>query len=188
MQCHLLKQLSWTLYADHDSFVDFHPFKNVSKYLSASNSLSEIMVPLPADPADLATRGVSSSTLLTSIWLCGPKFLHETLPFQTDSSFPSLNDAVPEKRDCGSHYVGAKRKLMEFEKLAKSENYNQNVGKFLTANGIKWYQNVPVAPYMDGLREAGIKSTKYGLKRVVGETKLTYEEETFLTEIVACLN
>ncbi|GFX81918.1 integrase catalytic domain-containing protein [Trichonephila clavipes] len=51
-----------------------------------------------ANPADLATRGVSSSTLLTSIWLCGPKFLHETFPIQTDSSVPSLNDDVPEER------------------------------------------------------------------------------------------
>ncbi|GFQ89622.1 pro-Pol polyprotein [Trichonephila clavata] len=53
-----------------------------------------------ANPADLATRGVSSSTLLTSIWLCGPKFLNETFPFQTDSSVPALNDAVPEERYC----------------------------------------------------------------------------------------
>ncbi|GFU09752.1 integrase catalytic domain-containing protein [Trichonephila clavipes] len=52
------------------------------------------------NPADLATRGVSSSTLLTSIWLCGPKFLHETFPIQTDSSVPSLNDVVPEERYC----------------------------------------------------------------------------------------
>ncbi|GFU30953.1 integrase catalytic domain-containing protein [Trichonephila clavipes] len=236
-----------------------------------------------ANPADLATRGVSSSTLLTSIWLCGPKFLHETFPIQTDSSVPSLNDAVPEERvggrlrhanlayghkhpillpkrhiltdpiaihyheillhtgtqlvqsciqeqywitgtraihlelvtdlsadafiaalrrfisrrgkcsniysDCGSNIVGAKRKLMEFEKLAKSDNYNKNVSKFLTDNGIKWHKNVPRAPHMGGLWEAGIKSTKYHLKRVVGETKLTYEEfETFLTQIEACLN
>ncbi|GFY26556.1 integrase catalytic domain-containing protein [Trichonephila clavipes] len=78
---------------------------------------------------------------------------------------------------------------MEFEKLAKSDNYNQNVSKFLTDNGIKWHQNVPGAPHMGGLWEAGIKSTKYHLKRVVGETKLTYEEfETFLTQIEACLN
>ncbi|GFU22211.1 integrase catalytic domain-containing protein [Trichonephila clavipes] len=53
-----------------------------------------------ANPANLATRGVSSSTLLTSIWLCGPKFLHETFPFLIDSSVPSLNDAVPEERYC----------------------------------------------------------------------------------------
>ncbi|GFU32891.1 integrase catalytic domain-containing protein [Trichonephila clavipes] len=91
--------------------------------------------------------------------------------------------------DCGSNFVGAKRKLMEFEKLAKSDNYNKNVSKFLTDNGIKWHQNVPGAPHMGGLWEAGIKSTKYHLKRVVGETKLTYEEfETFLTQIEICLN
>ncbi|GFW25568.1 5'-3' exoribonuclease 2 [Trichonephila clavipes] len=78
---------------------------------------------------------------------------------------------------------------MEFKKLVKSDNYNQNVSKFLTDNGIKWHQNVPGAPHMGGLWEAGIKSTKYHLKGVVGETKLTYEEfETFLTQIEACLN
>ncbi|GFS92971.1 integrase catalytic domain-containing protein [Trichonephila clavipes] len=91
--------------------------------------------------------------------------------------------------DCGSNFVGAKCELMEFEKLAKSDNFNQNVSKFLTNNGSKWHQNVPGAPHMCGLSETGIKSTKYHLKRVVGETKLTYEEfETFLTQIEACLN
>ncbi|GFY25049.1 integrase catalytic domain-containing protein [Trichonephila clavipes] len=53
--------------------------------------------------------------------------------------------------DCGSNFVGAKRKLMEFEKLAKSNNDSKNVGKFLTNNGIKWHQNVPGAPHMGGL-------------------------------------
>ncbi|GFS97977.1 cytochrome P450 2E1 [Trichonephila clavipes] len=33
-----------------------------------------------ANPADLATHDVSSSTVLTSIWLCGPEFLPETFP------------------------------------------------------------------------------------------------------------
>ncbi|GFS80518.1 integrase catalytic domain-containing protein [Trichonephila clavipes] len=43
------------------------------------------------------------------------------------------------------------------------------------------------ASHMGGLWEAG----KYHLKRVVGETKLTYareEFETFLTQTEACLN
>ncbi|GFT08111.1 integrase catalytic domain-containing protein [Trichonephila clavipes] len=59
--------------------------------------------------------------------------------------------------DCGSNFVGARCKLMEFEKLAKSDKYNQNVSKFLTDNGIKWHQNVPGAPHMGGVWEAGIK-------------------------------
>ncbi|XP_035217204.1 uncharacterized protein LOC118190574 [Stegodyphus dumicola] len=82
--------------------------------------------------------------------------------------------------DCGSNFVGAKRKLMEFERLARSATYNQNVSRYLVDNGIKWHLNVPGAPHMGGLWEAGIKSTKYHLKRVVGEARLTYEEfETF---------
>jgi hypothetical protein len=39
------------------------------------------------------------------------------------------------------------------------------------------------------LWEAGVKSTKYHLKRIVGDTSLTFEElSTVLTEIEACLN
>nr|XP_042908227.1 uncharacterized protein LOC122271343 [Parasteatoda tepidariorum] len=60
--------------------------------------------------------------------------------------------------DCGTNFVGAKRQLMEFEKLAKSKNYNQNVHNYLSDIGIKWHLNVPGAPHMGGLWEAGIKS------------------------------
>lgn len=91
--------------------------------------------------------------------------------------------------DCGSNFVGAKRKLLEVEKLSKSKSYNKNINQYLSDIGINWHFNVPGAPHMGGLWEAGIKSTKYHLKRVVGETKLTYEEfATLLTQIEACLN
>ncbi|GFX30628.1 integrase catalytic domain-containing protein [Trichonephila clavipes] len=70
----------------------------VAKIQTLSSATQWHYISGSANPAYLATHGVSSSTLLTSIWLCGPKFLHETFPFQTDSSVPSLNDAVPEER------------------------------------------------------------------------------------------
>ncbi|XP_035214030.1 uncharacterized protein LOC118187854 [Stegodyphus dumicola] len=253
-----------------------------------------------ANPADLATRGVSSSALVTSLWLRGPDLLYNLFPFQQALSAPLLNDSVPEQRcalqsttaashltdahdlfykyssltklkrvvalclrasvtnqlmsdlpssrvspapaflrcgvdyagpfqikankgrgsrsfkayialfvcfttraihlelvtdlsadvfiaalerfisrrgkssdiysDCGSNFVGAKRKLMEFERLARSATYNQNVSRYLVDNGIKWHLNVPRAPHMGGLWEASIKSTKYRLKRVVALT------------------
>ncbi|GFS66872.1 integrase catalytic domain-containing protein [Trichonephila clavipes] len=79
-----------------------------------------------ANPAYLATCGVSSSTLLTSIGLCGPKFLHETFPIQTDSSVPSLKDAVPEERYCAlqstivpNHLPDVNDLLHKFTSLSK---------------------------------------------------------------------
>ncbi|GFR03492.1 retrovirus-related Pol polyprotein from transposon 17.6 [Trichonephila clavata] len=91
-----------------------------------------------ANPADLATRGVSSSTLLTSIWLCGRKFLHETFPFQTDSSVPSLNDAVPEERYCTlqsiivpNHLPDGNDLLHKFSSLSKLKRVISYCSRFV---------------------------------------------------------
>ncbi|GFQ72581.1 integrase catalytic domain-containing protein [Trichonephila clavata] len=90
--------LSWI--GSHASRWKTFVANRVAKIQTLSSATQWHHISGSANPADLATRGVSSSTLLTSIWLCGPKFLHETFPFQTDSSVPALNDAVPEERYC----------------------------------------------------------------------------------------
>ncbi|XP_045460770.1 uncharacterized protein LOC123671123 [Harmonia axyridis] len=57
------------------------------------------------------------------------------------------------------------------------------------AENIDWSFNPPSAPHFGGLWEAGIKSVKTHLMRVIGEQKLTYEElYTVLTQIEAVLN
>lgn len=54
---------------------------------------------------------------------------------------------------------------------------------------IKWQFNPAHAPHFGGLWEAGVKSTKHHLKRVLGNTKLNFEEfTTVLTQIESCLN
>ncbi|GFY79730.1 cytochrome P450 2E1 [Trichonephila inaurata madagascariensis] len=96
----LLIPLSYLLVLD-PSPADGRPsLPTVAKIQTLSSAILWHHISGSANAEDLATRGISSSILLTSIcvWLCGPKFLHETFPFQTDSSVPSLNDAVPEKR------------------------------------------------------------------------------------------
>jgi len=47
----------------------------------------------------------------------------------------------------------------------------------------------PASPHFGGLWEAGVKSTKNHLRRVIGNDVLTYEEmNTILIQIEACLN
>ena len=49
--------------------------------------------------------------------------------------------------------------------------------------------NPPAAPHFGGIWEAAVKSTKYHIRRVLGDNTLTYEEfSTLLCQIEACLN
>ncbi|CAG7829073.1 unnamed protein product [Allacma fusca] len=91
--------------------------------------------------------------------------------------------------DCGTNFIGADREMKEFLALVKSDNHSGQVEKLLSNEGIQWRFNPPSAPHMGGLWEAGVKSTKYHLKRVLGNTPLNYEEfATLLTQVEACLN
>lgn len=53
----------------------------------------------------------------------------------------------------------------------------------------QWHFIPPAAPHFGGLWEAGVKSTKYHLKRIMGDGRCTYEElTTTLCQIESCLN
>lgn len=79
--------------------------------------------------------------------------------------------------DCGTNFVGAARQLnLWLESAVKSE-------------GLSWSFNPPSAPNFGGLWEAGVKSVKTHLYRVVGDQILTFEEfYTVLVQIEALLN
>ena len=52
-----------------------------------------------------------------------------------------------------------------------------------------WHFNPPAAPHFGGLWETAVKSAKYHIKRVIGETALKFEEmSTLLATIEACMN
>ncbi|GFU88492.1 integrase catalytic domain-containing protein [Trichonephila clavipes] len=93
--------------------------------------------------------------------------------------------------DNGTTFVGAGRKLQEIFKFVSKLNENEHFCYFLSQVNIEWhfFCSPPVSPHFGGLWEAGVKSIKYHLKRVIGNTNLTFEEfSTLLTQVEAILN
>ncbi|GFV35051.1 integrase catalytic domain-containing protein [Trichonephila clavipes] len=91
--------------------------------------------------------------------------------------------------DNGTTFVGARRKLQEIFKFASKLNENEHFCYFLSQVNIEWHFSPPVSPHFGGLWEAGVKSIKYHLKRVIGNTNLTFEGfSTLLTQVEAILN
>ncbi|UYV72617.1 hypothetical protein LAZ67_10000067 [Cordylochernes scorpioides] len=83
--------------------------------------------------------------------------------------------------DNATNFVGAYKDLRKL--------FHLNIHDFASSEEIKWNFIPPSSPHFGGLWEAGIKSVKYHLRRIVGKTKLTFEElTTVLTQIEACLN
>lgn len=90
--------------------------------------------------------------------------------------------------DCGSNFVGAKSTITRSMADVESQ-WHEEIAKELSAFQTTWNFNPPGSPHFGGLWEAGVKSVKYHLKRIVGKTRLTYDEfETVLVQIEACLN
>jgi len=80
----------------------------------------------------------------------------------------------------GTNFVGAARELSAIVRKGGPEMANE---------GIEWRFSPPSGPHFGGVWEAAVKSAKYHLKRVMGETKLTITElNTLICQIEACLN
>ncbi|XP_017489493.1 PREDICTED: uncharacterized protein LOC108377740 [Rhagoletis zephyria] len=83
--------------------------------------------------------------------------------------------------DNGTNFIGANRELMKsFKQMSKS----RDVGSYMATSFINWHLIPPGAPHFGGIWESAVKATKFHLRRVLGETRLTYEEfATLLCEI-----
>ncbi|XP_075990311.1 uncharacterized protein LOC142985958 [Anticarsia gemmatalis] len=89
--------------------------------------------------------------------------------------------------DQGRNFVGANKELSEAWKEAQLQ-FDGEVSEMLANDGTQWHFIPAYSPTFGGLWEAGVKSIKYNLKRVLS-TNLTFEEmTTVLCEIEACLN
>ncbi|XP_018374065.1 PREDICTED: uncharacterized protein LOC108768206 [Trachymyrmex cornetzi] len=96
---------------------------------------------------------------------------------------------IPNKisSDNGTNFVGAHSELCRLgEFLNKNEN---KLCDKLIAERINWSFILAYSPHFGGIWEAGIKSTKYYLKRVMGDASLTFEElYSLLVQIESILN
>lgn len=89
--------------------------------------------------------------------------------------------------DCGSNLKGAEAELQRLFSAATEESHR--LATLLARDGTQWKFNPPSAPHFGGKWEAGVKSMKYHLTRVIGENLLTFEEmTTLLAQVEAVLN
>lgn len=88
---------------------------------------------------------------------------------------------------CGTNLKGANSELQKL--FSTSSKELENLASLLANDGTQWNFNPPSAPHFGGKWEAGVKSVKYHIRRVIGNHLLTYEEmTTFLTQVEAVLN
>ncbi|GFS50019.1 integrase catalytic domain-containing protein [Trichonephila clavipes] len=162
------------------------------------------------NPADFVSRGMDTLKLKTcELWWNGPKFLMSNQYPQRQIPVAVIKDPAVHLdivTDLTSNAFIATLKRFIFRRGKCAKLYSDNATNFVGANielkkmfnlvckpdealasymaseGIDWKFLPPRAPNFGGLWEAGVKSFKFYLKRVVGNIRLTYEE--FLTVII----
>lgn len=86
--------------------------------------------------------------------------------------------------DNGTNFVGANRELGKFLK-----EYQDDISSAAVTDNVTWHFIPPRTPHFGGLWEAGVKSTKTHLNRIIKNANLTFEGlYTTLTQIEAILN
>lgn len=86
--------------------------------------------------------------------------------------------------DNGTNFIGAESELERFLKKGKFD-----VTEFAENYGVNWHFIPPSSPHFGGLWEAGVKATKFHLRRVIGDASITVEQlSTLLCQIEAILN
>lgn len=129
----------------------------------------------------LATKAIH---LEVAVDLSTPGFLNAFRRFIARRGRPS-----DMYSDNGTNFVGANNELRDLANLLKDERYRANVADYFCHQSITWHFIPAYAPNFGGLWEAGVKSAKTHLRKVIGTSPLTYEElTTVFSQIEACLN
>jgi hypothetical protein len=144
-------------------------------------------------------RGAKSTKGYIALFIClATKAVHiEAVSDLTTDAFIAALRRFSARRgaprhiysDNATNFVGARRKLDEIQQLLISLPKTEAFSYHLTQTSTEWHFIPPASPHFGGIWEAAIRSAKYHIKRVIGETLLTFEElTTLLAQIEALLN
>lgn len=90
--------------------------------------------------------------------------------------------------DNSTTFIGAKNELDEDLRIIKEE-LEPELADIILKDQVQWSFIPPHAPHWGGIWEAGVKSMKHHVRRVIGNSIYTFEEiTTMLSEIEAVLN
>lgn len=142
-------------------------------------------------------RGVKTNKAYIAIFICmAVKAVHlELVGDLTAEAFIGAFRRFTSRRgkcahlwsDQGRNFVGSSKELVAALQAAQCE-LPRDVADTLAKDGTQWHFIPAYSPNFGGLWEAGVKSIKHHLKRVL-TTNLTFEElTTLLCQIEACLN
>lgn len=91
--------------------------------------------------------------------------------------------------DNGTNFLGARNQLKELREFLRRPEHSDEIKEFASQNHIQFKFIPPRSHHWGGIWEAGIKSAKYHLIRLVGEAQLTFETfYTVLAQVEAILN
>ena len=145
------------------------------------------------------TRSRISIKAYICIFVCfSTKAVHIELvsDLSTESFLNCLKRFISRRGKCntifsdnGKNFVGANNALKDLNQLLQNKHFQNSITNFLSNENIQWSFIPPHAPHFGGLWESTVKSAKNHLKRVIGETRLTFEElYTVLSQVEACMN
>lgn len=87
--------------------------------------------------------------------------------------------------DNATNFVGAAAVFLRSER----QLFDSRVQTALASKGTTWHFSPPLSPHFNGLAESAIRAVKHHIRRVIGDSTLTFEElTTVLAKIESCLN
>ncbi|XP_014366619.2 uncharacterized protein LOC106717302 [Papilio machaon] len=166
-----------------------------TEILNVTNSSQWHHIKSADNPADCASRGISPDELMQSkLWWEGPAFLRESV----EICYPNFNipettvEAKPRAKVsylCTSDPNACASKELDLAFKNSKSTVVDEIAQLLANDSTTWHFIPPGAPHFGGLWEAGVKSVKGHLKRIIGESRLTFEEFcTLITQVEACVN